>query len=249
MHSAPEIERYKAKLDQDPHSRVFAQLADAYRKAGMLDEAIQVCQKGLSQHPNYASAYIVLGRAYFEKGDLPVAQEAFQRVLHLDPDNLLVHRFLGQLAEARDEIPEAIVAYRAALALNPFDKEIRAALEQLESRSPVQEESAAPEVSERRPEAPPPEAEPLATETLADLYAAEGFYDRAIEIYEKLRAADPEREDLNRKYREALAHTQAEGAAEPRPTPDSQGGHELIQLLEAWHEAFRSLKTVRGEEG
>ena len=64
----PEIEKYHEKWRKDPTSRVFAQLADAYRKTGMLDEAIEVCVEGLKVHPSYNSARVVLGRAYLEKG-------------------------------------------------------------------------------------------------------------------------------------------------------------------------------------
>src|SRR2546422_8119942 len=39
-------------------SRNFAPLADAYRKAGLIDNAIDLCQNGLKLHPDYVSAYI-----------------------------------------------------------------------------------------------------------------------------------------------------------------------------------------------
>ncbi|MFQ5533139.1 MAG: tetratricopeptide repeat protein, partial [Candidatus Methylomirabilales bacterium] len=104
MSSVSHIERLRSKVASDPRSLVFAQLADAYRKGGRLDEAIEVCDKGLRHHPNYASAHLVLGRAYQEKSDLLAARDAFQRVLGLDPENVMAQRFLGEIAEARGEV-------------------------------------------------------------------------------------------------------------------------------------------------
>ena len=65
-----EIEDLKKKLSQNPDSLIFVPLADAYRKAGMLDEAIEVCKTGLEKHPMYTSARVVLGRIYNEKNML-----------------------------------------------------------------------------------------------------------------------------------------------------------------------------------
>lgn len=267
--SLPEkIEALEAKLLTDPHSLVFAQLADAYRGQGRLEEAIQICQEGLGHCANYVSAYMVLGRAYKETGDLLQAREAFQRVLDLDPESVPAHTFLGEIAEARGEMPEALAAYRMALILHPFDKEVRAATERLEARVLAGAESATAEVAEERqktpaprpevatipveaavPEAPAvgPDAsqagtEPLATETLAGLYAAQGHYRRAADIYARLVAEAPERDDLAEKYRAVLSHLEKRKAAATLP---SSATAEALQRLEGWRRSFRKLKTGR----
>lgn len=56
-------------------------------------------------------------------------------------------------------------------------------------------------------EAPKAEAagrEELATETLAELYIKQGFYDKGIEIYHKLLEADPKNSVLNQKLKDAI---------------------------------------------
>ena len=60
----PEIEKLSERLAKDPKSLVFSSLANAYRKNNMIDEAIEILQKGLEIHPNNVSARIVLGRCY-----------------------------------------------------------------------------------------------------------------------------------------------------------------------------------------
>src|SRR3990172_3838835 len=85
----PEISKYQAILSKDPNSMVFAPLAEAYRKAGMLDEAIKTAQEGLKLHPNYLSGMVALGRACYEKGMLKEAGEALGQVVKIAPDNII----------------------------------------------------------------------------------------------------------------------------------------------------------------
>ncbi len=267
--SLPEkIERLQAKLAAEPQSLVFAQLADAYRKQGRLEEAIQICQDGLDHCANYASAYMVLGRAYNERGDFLPAREAFQSVLRLDPESVPAHKFLGRVAEALNETPEALAAYRMALILHPFDKEVRAAVERLETPAVGGVETVATEVAEPQREPPAPQAEPattplesalpeappvgqepaerqtepLTTETMAGLYAAQGLYDRAADIYARLVVEAPERGDLAEKYRAVVSHLEKRTGA---PTLASPAIEELLERLEAWRKTFQRLKRRR----
>ncbi|HET9385400.1 MAG TPA: tetratricopeptide repeat protein, partial [Gemmatimonadales bacterium] len=57
-----ELDKLEARFQQNPKGRNFAPLADAYRKAGLIDNAIGLCQEGLKLHPDYVSAYIVYAR-------------------------------------------------------------------------------------------------------------------------------------------------------------------------------------------
>ena len=59
----PRIEELRKRLEKEPASRLFAQLAEELRKEGELAEAIRVCREGLQKHPNYPSARMTLGRA------------------------------------------------------------------------------------------------------------------------------------------------------------------------------------------
>ena len=58
-----EIDKLEARFRDNPKGRNFAPLADAYRKAGLIDNAIDLCQNGLKLHPDYVSAYIVYANA------------------------------------------------------------------------------------------------------------------------------------------------------------------------------------------
>jgi tetratricopeptide (TPR) repeat protein len=90
------IEDLRRRVQKDPASIAFAQLAEEYRRAGNCEEAVRVCEAGLAQHPAYLSARVTLGRALFELGRLEDARAEFLRVLDAAPENLIA---VGKLAE------------------------------------------------------------------------------------------------------------------------------------------------------
>lgn len=267
---AAEIAKYEARLASEPRSRVFAQLADAYRKAGRLDEAIRSCRSGLRDHPTYASARMVLGRALVEKGQLQEAEKELGIVLELSPGNVVAHRLLGDLAAAQGKRDAARERYETVLQLTPLDREVQEALARLKQEVPApppaapgppvpppSEITAAATQTDGEPEhprissegAPDNQAVPsptlgLATETLADLYAKQGFGERAVEIYRELLRQDPARADLRQKLEQLQMAAPASPAAE---VPGQGRGGDGVALLERWREAARQRKgALRG---
>ncbi|HXC65346.1 MAG TPA: hypothetical protein VNZ67_13375, partial [bacterium] len=87
-----EIKELSKKLAQQPDSMVFVQLADAYRRAGDLEQSVQVCLKGLERHPTYTTARAVLGRNYLDLGKLDEAASEFRQIEVADPENIMAHR-------------------------------------------------------------------------------------------------------------------------------------------------------------
>lgn len=130
----PRIEELKRRLEKEPGSRLFAQLAEELRKDGQLAEAIQVCREGLQRHALYPSARMTLGRALFDSGELGGARAEFEQVLKAAPDNILASRFLAECLEGLGDLEGARVRYRATLTLAPSDKQVVARLEALEAR-------------------------------------------------------------------------------------------------------------------
>ena len=105
----PRIDDLRRRVQKDPASIAFAQLAEEYRRAGDCEEAVRVCEAGLAQHPAYLSARVTLGRALFELGRLEDARTEFLRVLDAAPDNLIA---VGKLAEIHQRTQQA--AHRRA---------------------------------------------------------------------------------------------------------------------------------------
>jgi Flp pilus assembly protein TadD len=140
--SNPRIEDLRKRLDKDPGSRLFAQLAEELRKDGELEDAIRVSREGLQKHPTYPSARMTLGRALLDTGDLAAARLEFETVLKGAPDNILASRFLGECLEGLGDLAGARDRFKATLALAPGDKQVTAHLRELESK--LKKTSAAP---------------------------------------------------------------------------------------------------------
>lgn len=125
----PEIERLSERLSKDPDSLVFAPLADAYRKSGLIEEAIDILRKGMDRHPNYASAYIVLGRCYQDQKMYELARSEFEKALEVAPDNFLASRLYADVLVSLGQKEEAIKRYKHLLESDPGNVEIQEALE------------------------------------------------------------------------------------------------------------------------
>ena len=325
----PEINKYLAILSKDPGSMVFAPLAEAYRKAGMLDEAIATAQDGVKLRPDYVSGMVALGRAYFEKGLLAEARENLEKVLVIAPDNIIAAGILeeikskwsvasGQGPEKPEPVtsnlePNKPVSQESEVGNQKIDepeieelteleeftelveagteeksgdfqveeisfetpepglglaKEVKEREEEktaedigiwgAETASELQEEPAMSEISEpeaqfRSPEVEEKEARPrkeITTGTIADLYIKQGYFDKAIDIYQTLYDADPGNDDIKRKLDELKMqgsgveiHKEEIGVGWVEPT--GQGAElktdENIDRLGSW------LKTIQSE--
>ena len=165
------LEDLRRRVQQDPSSIAFAQLAEEYRRAGQLQEAVDVCRAGLTIHPGYLSARVTLGRALIELQQLEEAQVELERVLKSAAENLAAIRGLAEIHHRRGSLAEALAQYRAALALARNDPD----LEQTVSDLTAQLEPTTPEPTTPEPDeelsfeqatselfVPPPAGEPQA---------------------------------------------------------------------------------------
>lgn len=78
------IDRCLAILADNPHSQVFAALAEAYRRRGEFGRAFSVCKSGLKHHPDYGPAYVVMAKLYLHQKMLPDALSCLRRAVELD---------------------------------------------------------------------------------------------------------------------------------------------------------------------
>jgi tetratricopeptide (TPR) repeat protein len=129
------IQRYEKMLLDDPQSRAFAPLAEAHRKAGRLDDAINVAKVGLELHPGYSGGLVVLGRALYEKGELDNAIEVLQEAVRDTPESYLGQKFLGKVLMGKGENKGALRALEAANLLSPEDEEVVRLLDEVRSKA------------------------------------------------------------------------------------------------------------------
>ena len=86
MADSQRIEDLRRRVQKDPTSIAFAQLAEECRRAGRHQEAVDVCRAGLQLHPGYLSARVTLGRALIELNDLDTALAELDHVLKSAPE-------------------------------------------------------------------------------------------------------------------------------------------------------------------
>ena len=143
-----EIDKLEARFNDNPKGRNFAPLADAYRKAGLIDNAIALCQNGLQLHPDYISAYIVYARCLVDKKDDAAALDVFKKVLELDGENIIALRGLAELAGRNGKHAEEVEWLSRLLNADPMNGDAAEALARAKGKA-----AAAP-AAPAAPEAP-----------------------------------------------------------------------------------------------
>lgn len=222
-----DIKKYENTLAEDPHSLCFAPLAELYLKIGLTDDALAVSRRGVELHPDYSPGILALGKSAFEMKMFDESRAALEKVVEETPDNLLALKLLAKIYQERNQMAAAERALKMVLALNPTDIESRLSLESLagtrgeqghfplddddedileleeviEEAEIVEDDFDEESLSVTADPAQKmmPEKDPLTTATLADIYVAQGFLDRALKIYRDLLTDDPDNAELKQK--------------------------------------------------
>ena len=132
---ANSIAKLEKALRRDPDSPRFARLADRYLKRGRVKRALELCQKGCEDFPDYATGFIVLSKCYEKQGALEEAREAMSQALQLDPENPSGYKRLAYLFEQLGVTPQALQSLRQAAYLDPFDASLAKRIDRFASQT------------------------------------------------------------------------------------------------------------------
>jgi tetratricopeptide (TPR) repeat protein len=229
--SREDIERLQQKIAKDPDSKLFVPLAEEYKKAGMIDEAIGILSQGLERQPHYLSARVSLGKILMGRGLLNEAKEEFLKVIAVIPDNLYAHKKLAEIHQELGDRDSAINELKDVLNLNPTDEWAISTLSVIEKGTQ------------------PIPAENL---TLAILSAPEPAGSLTQEGQEKLRAAPdilPEEEEPLKAQlpREEIPY-ETETVEPEVPPRDAVLDPEHSIRQGNYHEALAAYKTILSED-
>ena len=75
----------------------FGAIAERFRRAGALDQAVSLCRDGLQKFPDHISARATLGWSLLDLGKYDEARIELEQVLRRAPDNLAAIRGLAEL--------------------------------------------------------------------------------------------------------------------------------------------------------
>jgi tetratricopeptide (TPR) repeat protein len=127
------IQKLREKVDRDPKSTVFVRLADELKRAGRVDEAVEVLKTGIENQPGYMSARVALGKIFMEKEMADEAKAEFMQVVEAVPDNLFARKKLAEIYRSEGDVELALEHYKQYLSMSPQDEEVQAICAELEN--------------------------------------------------------------------------------------------------------------------
>lgn len=131
----PLLLKYLKMFQDDPRSKIFAPLAECYRKIGLYDEAIQICKEGLVIHPDFIGGKVALARAFFDKKMYSQVRDLLLPLIEKIPDNLIAQRLLADSCLILGYASEALTAYKMLLYFNPNDADVAGMVQELETQA------------------------------------------------------------------------------------------------------------------
>ncbi len=176
----------EAWVADNPGSRLFLRLAQAYRRRGRLADAAQVLERGLVLRPGELEARELLARVLEEMGDAAGA--------------------LGQLLAAARELARHAGVYQRLAELW--------AAQGLEDNAAWAREVARL-LSRKLPQDGARKTPSQDTPTMAEIYAEQGHYRQAMAIYRKLLEQEPENQKWRARLEELKAQAAAAGGSTP----------------------------------
>ena len=120
----PMLGVYLKQYQENPSSRIFAPLAELYRKSGMPEDAIAICREGLHLYPNFSAARVCLTRALFDLQRYAEVVSELEMIAKDIPENIVAQRLLAESYLMLGRIPEALLAYKMVLYLAPMDVDV-----------------------------------------------------------------------------------------------------------------------------
>lgn len=186
MPTADPIRHYEARLGREPSAQAFAALAEAYRRAGRLDEAVATSRQGLERYPGYTTTRLVLAKALRDGDDVASARGELQRFLEGDPEHEPALRLGAECALRLADVRGALALLRRLARLDPEDRMVQGQLRAAEVATGA-----------RRPSTdgglwPLLDDDTFATVTLGDLCLAQGLTDEATAVFGRIVLRDPD---------------------------------------------------------
>jgi len=83
--------------------RAYDHLANAYEQRDQIDEAIQLCRKGIALNPDFPDSHNNLGVCYLDKGWVDKAIMEFKHAIRINPNHAKSHYNLGIAYGARGQ--------------------------------------------------------------------------------------------------------------------------------------------------
>jgi tetratricopeptide (TPR) repeat protein len=131
---SPLFLKYQSDFEKNPRSRVFAPLAETYRKLGMTDKAMEILSQGIRFHPSYVMGYLGLAFCYFDLKQFNLAYTTLRPHIESNRDNLRLQKLFADVCLELGKDEEGLETFKYLLFINPRDKEVAEQVSRLESK-------------------------------------------------------------------------------------------------------------------
>lgn len=129
---SPLFLKYQADFEKNSRSRVFAPLAEAYRKLGMTDKAMEILSQGIRFHPSYVMGYLGLAFCYFDLKQFNLAYSTLRPLIETNRDNLRLQKLFSDICLELGKKDEALETLKYLLFISPRDKDVAESVTRLE---------------------------------------------------------------------------------------------------------------------
>ena len=126
------LARYTSMLKKNPKSRVFAPLAETYRKIGLYEKAFTVLNNGRKHHPDYLLGKIVEANCLYDTDKFEDAYHLLKSELSKNFENIILHKTYVKICESLELKEDALASLKALLLLNPKDMAVASKVHKLE---------------------------------------------------------------------------------------------------------------------
>lgn len=126
------LAKYFNMYKKNPRSRVFAPLAESFRKLGMLEDAYKILKEGLRHHPDYTLGYIVLAHCYYDEQKYELTYNTLRPIVKQNADNISLQKIFALSCMQLGHLEEALDTFKYLLFMNPKDKYFAEQVKKLE---------------------------------------------------------------------------------------------------------------------
>ena len=138
------LAKYSMMYEKKPRSRVFAPLAETYRKIGMIDDALKILKEGIKHHPTYTLGYIVLANCYYDMQNYEMAYTTIRPFVAKNLENIRLQKLFAKTCINLSHLEEALQTFKYLLLLNPNDSYVADQIKILEDDLLIHEEDENP---------------------------------------------------------------------------------------------------------
>ncbi|MGK2905946.1 MAG: tetratricopeptide repeat protein [Desulfuromonadales bacterium] len=189
------IGSYLQIFAKDPSSTAFVPLAEAYRQIGLLDDALEAARLGTTMLPHFSPGFSIMGRILGQMGRIDEAMSAYARALSIDRQSQAALIGQARLHLVRGERDSARKILLQAQEFHPDDEKITDMLSALDLPRPwaeIKQSSQFEKIVSRRKATAEEPVQPIATATLAEIYARQGLLANAIRTYQDILEQNPD---------------------------------------------------------